>query len=33
MLRVLVIDESQSRAADICAGLVKAGHQVAAVLA
>lgn len=33
MLRVLVIDESQSRAADICAGLVKAGHQVAAVIA
>lgn len=33
MLRVLVIDESQSRAADICAGLVLAGHQVAAVLA
>lgn len=32
MLRVLVIDESRSRAADICAGLVTAGHQVAAVL-
>lgn len=32
MLRVLVIDESRSRAADICAGLALAGHQVAAVL-
>ena len=33
MLRVLVIDESRSRAAEICAGLALAGHQVAAVLA
>lgn len=32
MLRVLVIDESRSRAAEICAGLALAGHQVAAVL-
>lgn len=32
MLSVLVIDESSSRAAEICAGLVLAGHQVAAVL-
>lgn len=32
MLRVLIIDESRSRAADLCAGLVLAGHQVAAVL-
>jgi two-component system, response regulator / RNA-binding antiterminator len=33
MLRVLVIDESRTRAAEICAGLALAGHQVAAVLA
>lgn len=33
MLRVLVIDESRLRAAEICAGLALAGHQVAAVLA
>ncbi|MBL8489960.1 MAG: ANTAR domain-containing protein, partial [Rhodocyclaceae bacterium] len=33
MLRVLVIDDSAGRAADICAGLALAGHQVAAVLA
>lgn len=32
MARILVIDESQHRAVEICAGLVKAGHQVAAVL-
>jgi len=32
MLTILVIDESGSRAADICAGLESAGHQVAAVL-
>lgn len=32
MLRVLVIDESRNRAAEICAGLALAGHQVAAVL-
>ena len=32
MLRVLVIDESRTRAADICAALALAGHQVAAVL-
>lgn len=32
MLKILVIDELQNRAADICAGLVTAGHQVAAVL-
>jgi response regulator NasT len=32
MLRVLVIDESSNRAAEICAGLAIAGHQVAAVL-
>lgn len=32
MLRVLIIDESRARAADLCAGLVTAGHQVAAVL-
>jgi len=33
MLKILLIDELQERAADICAGLVMAGHQVAAVLA
>lgn len=32
MLRVLVIDESRNRAAEICAGLALAGYQVAAVL-
>ncbi len=32
MLRILIIDESQARATDLCAGLVMAGHQVAAVL-
>lgn len=32
MLSVLVIDESQSRAAEICAGLAVAGYQVAALL-
>ena len=32
MLRVLIIDESRRRAAELCAGLVMAGHQVAAVL-
>ena len=33
MLRVLVIDESRTRAAELCAALALAGHQVAAVLA
>lgn len=33
MLRILVIDESRSRAGDICAGLALAGYQVAAILA
>ena len=32
MLKILVIDESRGRAAEICAGLALAGHQVAAVL-
>ena len=32
MLSILVIDESRCRAAEICAGLALAGHQVAAVL-
>jgi response regulator NasT len=32
MARVLVIDESQHRAVEICTGLIQAGHQVAAVL-
>ncbi len=32
MLRVLVIDESHTRAGDICASLTLAGHQVAAVM-
>lgn len=32
MLKILLIDERQERAADICGGLVMAGHQVAAVL-
>ena len=33
MLSVLVIDESRTRAGDICAGLALAGYQVAAILA
>jgi len=33
MLKILVIDESRSRAGEICAGLALAGHQVVAVLA
>lgn len=33
MLNVLVIDESRSRAGDICAGLALAGYRVAAILA
>jgi response regulator NasT len=32
MLRILVIDESRARAAELCGGLALAGHQVAAVL-
>ncbi|MCX8085934.1 MAG: ANTAR domain-containing protein [Rhodocyclaceae bacterium] len=32
MASILVIDESQQRAVEICAGLIQAGHQVAAVL-
>lgn len=32
MLSVLVIDESESLAGEICAGLALAGHQVAALL-
>ncbi len=32
MANILVIDESQQRAMEVCAGLIKAGHQVAAVL-
>lgn len=32
MLSVLVIDESQGRAAEICAGLAVAGYQVAALV-
>jgi response regulator NasT len=32
MLKILVIDEARGRAAEICAGLALAGHQVAAVL-
>lgn len=32
MLKVLVIDESRERAAEISVGLLKAGYQVAAVL-
>jgi response regulator NasT len=31
-LTILVVDELQERAAEICGGLVTAGHQVAAVL-
>lgn len=33
MLNVLVIDESRSRAGEICAGLALAGYRVAAILA
>jgi response regulator NasT len=33
MLKVLVIDEIQERALEICEGLTRAGHMVAAVLA
>ncbi|MFO1405110.1 MAG: ANTAR domain-containing protein [Azonexus sp.] len=33
MLSVLVIDQSRSRAGDICAALALAGYQVAAILA
>ena len=33
MLTVLVIDESRTRAGEICAGLALAGYQVAAILA
>ncbi len=32
MLNVLVIDDSESRAGEICAGLALAGHRVAALL-
>ncbi len=32
MLRILVLDESRARAAELCAALAMAGHQVAAVL-
>lgn len=32
MLKILLIDELQQRAVDICGGLIVAGHQVAAVL-
>jgi len=32
MLRILIVDESRTRAAELCGGLVTAGHQVAAVL-
>jgi len=32
MAKILVIDESQTRAVEICTGLIRAGHQVAAVL-
>ena len=32
MLRILIIDESRARAAELCAGLAMAGHQVAAIL-
>jgi response regulator NasT len=32
MLRILVIDESNTRASALCGGLALAGHQVAAVL-
>jgi response regulator NasT len=32
MASILVIDEAQQRAVEICSGLIRAGHQVAAVL-
>lgn len=32
MLRILIIDESQARASELCAALAMAGHQLAAVL-
>lgn len=32
MLRVLIIDESRSRAAELSASLITAGHQVAAIV-
>ncbi|WP_374244337.1 ANTAR domain-containing response regulator [Zoogloea sp.] len=32
MLRVLVVDSSRERAADVCSAIALAGHQVAAVL-
>lgn len=32
MLRILIIDESRARAAELCSALVMAGYQVAAVL-
>ncbi|MCX7156495.1 MAG: ANTAR domain-containing protein [Rhodocyclales bacterium] len=32
MLRILIIDESRARAAELCSALALAGHQVAAVL-
>ncbi|MEW5783275.1 MAG: ANTAR domain-containing response regulator [Pseudomonadota bacterium] len=32
MANILVIDESRQRAMEVCTGLIKAGHQVAAVL-
>jgi len=32
MLRILIIDESRARAAELCSALAMAGHQVAAVL-
>jgi len=32
MLRILVIDELEARAGEICSGLALAGHQVAALL-
>lgn len=32
MLRILIIDESRARAAELCAALAMAGHQVGAVL-
>lgn len=32
MARILVIDESRQRAVEICTGLIRNGHQVAAVL-
>lgn len=32
MLRILIVDESKTRAAELCGALATAGHQVAAVL-